>query len=357
MSNFRMDGPIMPKIDFQRGNDSVASAGPGSLTAESQWSNITVMRAIVRSRTGVSVQAVPRPMTERDDDVLVRVAVAGVCRTDLYVADGSIASSEGRILGHECAGVVEEVGHAVPSVRAGHHVTIMPMISCGRCEQCIGNAETVCVARSMLGVDRDGAFAEFVVVPAKAVYRIPDSMPFNVAAYSEPVAAALAVLKAEIRPEQRGLIYGHSRFSTLVSRLLLARGFSRLECFDPRQDGASLASNAYDFVIETVATPAALRQMVRAIKPRGTVVFKSRTPLPVSIDFGLAVAKELIFRAVSYGSFREAIGLLAERLIQLDDLLGDVYRLDDFEQVFLRAREDESTKLFFSPGGEHVRGR
>jgi len=83
-----------------------------------------------------------------------------------------------------------------------------------------------------------------------------------------------------------------------------------------------LESNAYDFPIETFATTAALAEMIRAIRPRGTLVLKSRTPLPVGIDIGAAAAKELTFRAVCYGSFRQAIGLLAERGIELDNLLG-----------------------------------
>jgi threonine dehydrogenase-like Zn-dependent dehydrogenase len=251
------------------------------------------------------------------------------------------------------------------------------MIPCGHCGQCTRNAQTLCVNRSMLGVDRDGAFAEFVLVPAKAVHRVPEAMPFDVAAYSEPVAAALAVFNAGIRPGERGLVYGRNRFSQLVCRLLRSRAFDNVEAYDPPGCGrrassggttvrsadptviapGHLESNAYDFAIETVATTSAFSEMIRATRPRGTLVLKSRTPAPVGIDIGAAVAKELTFRTVFYGSFREAIGLLAERAIVLDDLLGPIFRLDQFEQVFARARDDESSKLFFSPGGEHVRGR
>lgn len=324
------------------------------------------MKAIVREGAFASIRQIQRPSLAREDEVLVRVAVAGVCRTDLYVAEGRIASKQGRILGHECSGVVEEAPRGA-AVSRGDRVTIDPMIACGACEQCTSNAQTLCVNRSMLGVDRDGAFAEFVVVPGRSVYRLPGSMPFDVAAYSEPVAAALAVFNAGIRPGDRGLVYGRNRFSLLVSRLLQSRGFGNVDLYDPgktvgRADPAvlnpgHLESNAYDFAIETVATASAIAEMVRAIRPRGTLVLKSRTAAPVGIDFSPAVAKELTFRAVFYGSFREAIGLLAERTVVLDDLLGPIFPLDDFEFVFEKARHDESSKLFFSPGGEHVRGR
>lgn len=307
------------------------------------------MRAIVKGGSSVAVRSVPVPAVRAPDDVIIRVAVAGVCRTDLYVAAGRLPCPDSLVLGHEFAGTVHAVGSSASGISPGQRVAVMPIIPCLDCDECRTGAETVCQRRTMLGVDRDGAFAEFVAVPARAVYVVPDFVPFQAAAYAEPVAAALAVLNAGLRPGQRGLIYGRNRFAALALRILVAHDLTDVTIVDPA--GPTPAENGYDFAIETDATADGLAAMLRAVRPRGTVVLKSRPAAPVPVDVGLAVRKELTFRAVHYGSFREAVGLLAERRVELADLFGPAYPLEYFERVFAAAERDESLKLFFAPGG------
>jgi L-iditol 2-dehydrogenase len=314
------------------------------------------MKALLKQGTSVAVRTVPRPVLQAPDDVLLRVAVAGLCRTDLYVAEGRLPSPDPLILGHEFSGVVEACGAAVHGLSRGDRVAVMPVIWCGNCDSCSRGQETTCLRPAMLGVHRDGAFAEFVALPSRCVYRIPDSLSFLAAAYAEPVAAALAVLNAGLRPEEKGLIYGHNRFSLLLRQVLEAHGFRRVTVHDLERD-APLEANAYDFIVETFATRAALADMMRAVRPYGTIVFKSRQPFPAAIDLPAAIAKELTFRAVNYGPFPKALALLAEGRIEINGLFGPVHPLEDFERVFADARRGEAAKVFFSPSGEHVRHR
>src|SRR4051812_41399185 len=148
------------------------------------------MLALVKEARSLSLRRVPRP-SPRADEVVVRVASAGLCRTDLYVAEGKLPSANPVILGHEFSGVVDALGSGVTAVTPGQRVAVMPILSCGGCSYCQRGLERVCQQRAMLGVDRDGAFAEFVAVPARFVYPIPSGISFQTAAYAEPVTAAL----------------------------------------------------------------------------------------------------------------------------------------------------------------------
>jgi threonine dehydrogenase-like Zn-dependent dehydrogenase len=317
----------------------------------------TMMQALVKQGARVLLRNLPVPALGNPDDVLVRVVVAGLCRTDLYVARGRIPGPDPLILGHEFSGTVEDTGPAVTGLRPRDRVAVMPLIPCGNCRTCASGEEINCLRRTMLGVDRDGAFAGFVVIPARCVHRLPDTCSFQAGAYAEPIAAALAVLNAGIRPEQTGVILGRNRFSVLVQRLLKAHGFRQVILHDPPDAECCLPADSFDFVIETALSEATLREMVRVARPRGTLVLKSRQPEPVRLDVIPALAKELTLRAVQYGPFRKAVALLAEQRIDLTGLLGPIYPLEDFAAAFARAEQTEDSKLFFQLSDNHVRHR
>ena len=200
-------------------------------------------------------------------------------------------------------------------------------------------------ASAMMGIDRDGAFSEFVIAPAKAVYRLPQNVSLMQGAYMEPVAASLAVLNAAIRPSQKGLIFGDNRVSRLTERILVAKGFANVAVCAAVENPPE---NAYDFIIETLATSETMNRIVKAVRPGGRIVLKSRQHAPVAFDINRLVMKDIALEAVSYGDFQEAIDLVASGKLKVDDLFGDIFRLDQFETAFAEARRGESRKLFFS---------
>jgi L-iditol 2-dehydrogenase len=308
---------------------------------------MTRMRAIVKRGTTVAVQRVPRPDCGATE-VVIGMRAAGLCRTDLYVAQGKVPSADPVILGHEFAGVVEQVGAEVREFRLGQRVAAMPVLQCGECDRCrLGDTNT-CLDPTMLGVHRHGAFAEAVAVPACNVYPVPDEMPFASAAYAEPVAAALGVLNAGLNREHRGLLLGRNRFAELLRQVFQVHGFHSVSLHDPRNDPKPPASS-FDFVVETGASTAILQEAVRLVRPHGTIVLRSRNPDPVGLIFPAAIAKELTFRAVNYGPFVRGIALLAEGQLDLGPLLNATRRLEEFEQVFEAAGQHEATKFFFAP--------
>lgn len=307
------------------------------------------MRAILKNAQDVNVTRLPLPAADTPDSVVIEVALAGLCRTDVFVAEGRIpCKAPDLVLGHEFAGIVTAAGEAANGLHSGDRVTVMPVLPCGRCELCQQGRQISCQQTTMLGIDHHGAFSEYIRVPASSVYRIPDTLSFRHAAYSEPVAAALSVMKSGIRPEEKGVIYGNNRFGQLIDRILKAYGFKDIEIFDPAA-AKSLPENRYDFAIETLATTETLRDLFKMIRVGGRIVLKSRKHEPVGIVMAEAVRREITLTAVNYGDFNEAIDLMATNRIIVDDLLGDEYRLEDFSRVFERSKTHEERKVFFNP--------
>lgn len=300
-----------------------------------------LMRALVKEGSSVTLARVPRPAIRAPEDVLIRVVRAGLCRTDVYVAQNLLASRDPVILGHELSGVVEETGSAVQHVAPGDRVSVMPLLSCGGCPSCRAALPQRCSRAKMLGVEENGAFAEYLLAPARAVYRLPANLPWEWGAYAEPVAASLAVLQAEIHPAQRGLVYGSGRIAELTWRILRAKGFLSVE------QGEAKEEDAWDFIIETRVSEEAMADMIRALRPGGLLVLKSRQVRPVLMDLRRAVQKELRFVATHYGRFEEAIALLAEGKLEVSDLLGGCYPLSAYRELF--ADSSETKKVFFDP--------
>lgn len=281
------------------------------------------MKALVRRDGALHLDDLPWPAAGTGE-TLVRVAVAGVCRTDVRAARGRLRVREPRVLGHEFSGTVD-----------GARVAVNPVLPCGACPRC--REGLLCSRPEMLGLHRDGAFAEAVVVPSPAVHPLPAGLSFEAGAYAEPVAAALAVPRA--RPSGRILVHGEGRVARLVERVLAAEGLRATAGIGPFPD------DAFDVTVET--DPAALGEVLRVTRPGGRVVLKSRPAEEVAFDLALAVRKELTLTGAAYAPFPEALALLASGRLDLSDLIGPTLPLEAFPSL----GDDESLKTFLTPLG------
>lgn len=308
---------------------------------------------MVRRGGGTALEEVGARAARAPDDVVIEVRAAGVCRTNLHAARGAIACAEGRVLGHELSGVVAEVGPGVTRVRVGDRVTVMPFLGCGRCAACDEERPWRCGGARMLGVDVDGAFADALSVPERAVHRLPDEVSFLVGAYAEPVAAALAVGSAGIRPSDRVLLLGEGRIATLTRRALGVLGIARVDEVAP-DDALGVSARAYDVAIEARATERTLEALLDAVRPGGTIVLKSRPHAPVPIDLARAVRREVTLRAVAYAPFGDAIALLSSRALALETLVGPVLPLEAHGDAFALAERSERDKVFLAPDPERL---
>lgn len=305
------------------------------------------MKAILKDGSSLSVRSVPQPQLAQDGDVIVQVMLAGLCRTDLYAAEGKLKTPEQLILGHEFAGIVSDA--QTDSFKAGDRICVNPLLSCGKCAHCHKGAQGACAKAEFIGIDRNGCFAGYIVVPEEAIFKIPQAMPYLEAAYAEPVAASLAVFKSGISPSEKGVIFGANRFSQLMQRIMRLYGFENIDLYDPATQQGQLEDSSYDYVIETAINTEIFSELVAKVKPGGKIILKSRNHDAVSFRMNEVIKKEPIFHLVNYGSFQESIDLLASGKLDISNLVDGIYTLEKYAPVFANSKESESLKPFFAP--------
>lgn len=309
------------------------------------------MKALLKEGKHLSVQLIPRPEAIDPNSVVVRVTLAGLCRTDIYAAESRIDTCDPLVLGHEFCGVIEEIGSQVSGLKVGQRVTADPVLSCGACKYCLTDRRKYCQQSKFIGVERTGCFAEFISVPAASILPLPDQISDLAAAYTEPVAVSLAVLQSGITPRDCGLIYGDNRFSQLIGKILQAHSFSNFQVLDPNRE--KVEEGTYDYVIETFMSNDTLTHLARAVKPGGKIILKSRQYAPVMLKMTDLLKKEPVLHVVNYGSFEDAVQLLASGRVEVESLVDDIYDLEDYAKVLEGAKKQESLKPFFAPGGKN----
>lgn len=229
---------------------------------------LTMKAAVVREQGKVGVEEVRRP-EPGPGEVLVRVAVAGVCHTDLHVVDGSVPVPLPTVLGHEGAGVVEQVGTGVTSVAAGDHVVLSITYGCGTCFQCQQAAFGLCEAglpQAMTGSMPDGtsrlyagssddperlshfmfqsSFAEYAVVPAACAVRVRQDVPLDVAALLACGASTgygAVVRRAQVRPGSSILVIGTGGVGSAVIMSAVLAGATTIIAADRNPDALAFA--------------------------------------------------------------------------------------------------------------------
>jgi threonine 3-dehydrogenase len=285
------------------------------------------MQAIVKQKRapGLTVTSVPKP-SPGPGEVLIAVRHAGVCGTDLHIADWN-AWAEGRIkppvvVGHEFAGEIVGVGDAVSELKTGQLVTAEGHIVCGHCLQCRTGNSHICRNTRIIGVDRDGAFAEYIVMPATNVLPL-DGIPTTVGAVMDPMGNAFhTVLSADI-PGSTVLVVGCGPIGCFAVGIARAAGAAKVIASDvnatrlalARQMGAHVTVNAAtddvvravldetggegaDVVCEMSGVPSALHQAFAAVRMGGRVQLLGLPKGQVPIDF----ANEIIFKGITvYG--------------------------------------------------------
>lgn len=294
----------------------------------------TAAMSCVAIRSGqVRVEDRPLPAALPHGSVLLGIECAGICRTDLQVADGRLAAADGVVLGHEAVGRALRAGPGVSGIRHGERYGIDPWLEVD--------------PPVRIGVEVDGVFASHAVVPAAQLVPVDGSIRAERAAYLEPVAAALGVLDAPFTAGAISAILGDGRIAELTARLVEHAGFPA-----PRvvPAGAALERGSLDICVEAGLEARVLDRAIEALRPGGTLVLKSRGAPPVPLDGGRLVQKSLRILAPAHGSFTRAAELLGDDGLVLEDLFGETHRLADAAVAFRTARASEARKVFLSPG-------
>jgi alcohol dehydrogenase len=252
------------------------------------------MKALVYTQPH-EVQLQDRPHPDiAEDEVLLKIEAVGICGSDMHAYHGHDPRRKpGLVLGHEFCGTVVE--SRSPRYAAGTRVTGNPLITCGVCDYCVQGRNNLCSNRTMVGMTRPGAFAEYMSIPAASLIDMPQQMASLHAALTEPAATALHALnlsaRALMRPhaENRTLVIGGGAIGLLAALLLRhcgcrnvalaetnplrrasAQQHAGCHTYDPRAQEAD--ENAFDYVIDAVGSKNTRGTALKAVKPGGVVM-------------------------------------------------------------------------------------
>ena len=329
-----------------------------------------MMRALLLSEyKQLSVVDMPVPPIG-EDEVLVRVKACGVCGSDIHGYDGSTGRRiPPLVMGHEAAGVIERAGSRVAGFAAGDRVTFDSMVSCGACDFCRLGQINLCDNRMVLGVScadyrRHGAFAEYVAVPARILYKLPADLPFERAALTEAVSIAVHAVNRRLpAADETAVVVGAGMIGLLTIQALKVKGVRTIMAVDvdagklelARRMGAAHALNA-----TTVDVPAAVARLtggrgadvafevagvgdtvataIRSARKGGTVVLIGNLAPLVDLPLQSVVTREIsvLGSCGSNGEIPECIDLLARGAIDVDPIISLKAPLDAGPELFAR---------------------
>jgi L-iditol 2-dehydrogenase len=343
------------------------------------------MKALLLSEySKLDVVELPRPVAG-PDEVVVQVAACGICGSDVHGYDGS----SGRripplVMGHEAAGVIAEVGEGVSRFAVGDRVTFDSTVYCGACRYCLAGQINLCDNRQVVGVStpdfrRAGAFAEFVTVPERIVYRLPDELSFAEAAMLEAVAVAIhAVVVSDLKGGETALVIGAGMIGLLILQAARAAGCSRILVADvdasrlklaeeAGADATILASGAemaadvlrltdgrgVDLVLEAVGRDETVSAAVDAVRKGGTVTLVGNITPQVTLPLQKVVSRQIRLQGscASAGEYPQAMDLISSGKIRVTPLITAIAPLSDGALWFerLHSREPNLMKIVIDP--------
>jgi L-iditol 2-dehydrogenase len=343
------------------------------------------MKALLLSKYRcLEIADLPEPATG-PGEVQVRVAACGICGSDVHGYDGS----SGRrippiVMGHEAAGRIAALGENVTGLAKGDRVTFDSTVYCGACPHCQQGNMNLCDHRQVLGVScgdyrRAGAFAEYVVVPARIVHRLPDQLSFNEAAMLEAVAVALhAVAVTQMPPNSTALVIGAGMIGLLILQALRAAGCSRVFVADIDDSRLNMAKElgatevlssktdlvtqvlkltdgiGVDVTLEAVGRTETVISAIDCVRKGGTVTLVGNISPQVTLPLQKVVSRQIRLQGscASSGEYPKAIELLASGAIKVKPLITAVAPLDEGPAWFerLHAGEKNLLKVVLTPG-------
>ena len=336
------------------------------------------MKAVEKSSRGPGLTLVDkrvRPVGE--GDVVLEVAAAGICGTDIHILDDEFPYTPPVTLGHEFSGVVAEVGSAVDPGWLGARVVSEAFYStCGHCGPCRTGRLNLCSEKLPLGTKLDGGFAARVVAPARNLHRIPDWLDLTEAALAEPLACVCNSLcdPGVVQPGDRVAVVGPGTIGQLAAQVARAAGGTVLLIGTERDaERLALAQSlgfdvaraderdrieahggglGADVVVECSGAEAGIHLALELTRRMGRYVQIGHAGRDVRIPFDLISYRELIVRAGQGApprAWTRAMSVIDSRALDLGVLISEVAPLEDFARVFEDVRAGRGLKHLFAP--------
>ena len=295
------------------------------------------------------------PVPQADDThSLIRILRAGVCSTDREILKGYRPDFRG-VMGHEFVGVVEDSSDAA---LVGRMVVGELNEGCGHCILCRTGREKHCLSRKVIGMSKDGCFAEYMTLANHLIHIVPEGLTPEKAVLTEPLAAALEIPeRIHIAPGTEAAVIGDGRLAYMITQVLhlsgtpvtvIGRHADKLEAFAPyartvlleemkdRLTGASgrpwTAEDSFEFVVDAAGNPSGLELAMQIVRRQGTIILKSTYAGAHPFDMSQIAVNELKIEGSRCGPFEPALTLLQEGRITLPE--PEWHTPDDYEAAF-----------------------
>ena len=289
---------------------------------------------------------------------IVKVHLAGICSTDLQIFKGYMGFRG--VPGHEFVGSVVDG----PEPLLGRRVVGEINFGCGECDTCRRDLGRHCANRSVMGIlNADGAFAEYVAVPARNLHAVPEAISDQEAVFTEPLAAAFEILaQVQIDPGDEVLVLGDGKLGNLCAQSLRLTG-AKITAVGKYPEKLALIKKAgvrtilladwrprlFDVVVEATGSAAGLEMALSAVRPRGTLVLKSTIAGNHPVSLAPIVINEINVIGSRCGPFPDALEALAARRVSVMPLIDKVYRLDDGIAAVQHAAKPGAKKILLQP--------
>ena len=345
-----------------------------------------MMKALrkMKAARGLSMETAPVPAIG-PTDVLVRVKATSICGTDLHIY-GWDRWSQGRIkppvtLGHEFCGTVERVGEEVSAVKAGDFVSAEMHVNCGHCHQCRLGEAHICQNLRIIGIDQDGAFAEFVKIPASNIWKLDAAIPEHYGAILDPLGNAVHTVFAGPIAGQTVLVTGCGPIGLMAIAVAKACGSSTVYTTETNEHRRAMAKKMGADVVINPATEDAVARILGETNRTGVDVLLEMSGNPAAIQQGfkslraggrasllgiptenvpLDLVNDVIFKGATvqgiygrrmYGTWVQMTALLKAGRLNLEPLFGERTTLDKFETAFSLLQGGLAGKILLYPNG------
>ncbi len=338
-------------------------------------------RSVFYGVNDIRIENAARPSVKKNE-ILVEVKACGVCGTDVHIYHGERGSAEVTppiVLGHEFSGIVVEIGEEVNNFKVGDKVTVDPNIYCGRCAYCRNGKKQLCESLHAIGVNQDGGFQEYCVVPQTQAFLLEEFVSFEEGAMAEPVACCLhGIERSEIKEGDTVCVIGGGAIGLIMVQLAKLKGASKVILSEPvemrRRIGLQVGADAVvdpasgnlkeqikkvigedyvDVVIECVGRLAATRQAFEiAGKGAGILLFSvpetgAEFPLPLFDIY----QKELKISGsfINPDTHLRAVKLINSRKLQIAPIITHKYCLEEVNRAIQMQMSNDSIKVLIVP--------
>ena len=345
------------------------------------------VKAVIKRKSAKGMEFVDAPVQKIGlRDVLIKVSIASICGTDVHIYDWSRWAQNRfkppRIIGHEFVGTVTRIGEEVTHVQIGDRVSAESHLYCGNCYQCQNGYIEVCQNYKLLGVDHNGTFAEFLVLPEHVLWKNDPNIPDDFATIQEPFGNAVDTVLSEDISAKTVLILGAGPIGLFATGIAKASGASLIILSDPndyrlnigKKMGANITANpkkhdivklvleatknnGVDVVLEFSGSNQALNQGLNVITPGGRLSLLGIYERRVNIDLN----KEVIVKKIRiygitgrkvFSTWYKTSRFLSSGLVNVNPIITHQFPLKDYEKGMKLMRDGKCGKVILKVDGQ-----